>query len=115
MVLNELQFKVGVENYDSKILDFLWENGGVAFLKFSNSYWKTLVNDDKCLKSFFKKSAFYHDEGITCVFDCVSCLAEYQMFFQVCHSDFLLSGEYFSSWHRLCLKKSLFRKVLFLF
>ena len=105
VVLNDLQFKVGLENYDSKIGDFLWENGGVDYLKFSNSYWKTLMNDDKRLKSFFRKSAFYHDEGITCVFDCVSCLAEYQMFFQACHSDFLLSGEYFSSEHRLCLKK----------
>ena len=31
VVLNDLQFKVGLENYDSKILDFLWENGVLLF------------------------------------------------------------------------------------
>lgn len=103
--LKSLGFKVSLDKFDSKIGDALWENAEVDYIKFSNRYWKSGIDNSRICSSISYKMEAWHDTGIVPIFDFIENKEEYGFVSGLPTNDILLSGNYFSEEKRLVLKK----------
>ncbi len=105
--LKDLNLKVRLEKYDSKIGDVVWEECHVDYIKVANNYWKKAMHNPKLAFSLKYKMDMINNysDKTTAIFEAIENKEEIEFLKSIAPEDTLFSGNYYSGEKVLKLKK----------
>lgn len=105
--IKALGFKVGIDRYNSKTGDTIYENSHVDYIKFDDAYWKSAIDNPKIdysLKSKVNMFTDYINPTIP-IFTCIEKEHEFIYAKNITKKPILLGGNYLEESKKMVLKK----------
>lgn len=105
--MKELGFKVGIDRYNSKTGDTIYENSPIDYIKFDDAYWKSAIDNPKIdysLKSKVNMFTDYINPSIP-IFTCIEKEHEFIFAKNITKKPILLGGNYLEESKKMILKK----------
>ena len=107
--LKRIGFNIGIDKYNSKTTDYIFENAEIDYIKVSTEYWKESIENEKTFKLLSSKLKVFNEFSQTkIIFGCIEKVEEFKFikenFYKFLGDDLLVSGNYFSDDNKIKIK-----------